>query len=118
MAADESQPTITKRFNALGIESTEDTRRRYRSLLFGTPRAEDYLSGVIMFEETLAARRRRYAVAELLMQRGRSAPWGLSISYVRALQDPAMRAWGGRVENVAAAQRGFHHRIRMNALNG
>jgi len=45
-----------------------------------------------------------------------SAPWVLSFSYARALQDPAMRAWGGRVENVAAAQKAFHHRIRMNAL--
>ncbi|HET9340184.1 MAG TPA: class I fructose-bisphosphate aldolase [Casimicrobiaceae bacterium] len=56
LAADESGPTITKRFGALGIESTEDTRRRYRSMLFGTPGADAYLSGVILFEETLAQR--------------------------------------------------------------
>jgi fructose-bisphosphate aldolase class I len=56
LAADESGPTITKRFGALGIESTEDTRRRYRSMLFGTPGADTYLSGVILFEETLAQR--------------------------------------------------------------
>jgi fructose-bisphosphate aldolase class I len=53
LAADESQPTITKRFAALGIESTEESRRRYRSLLFTTQDAEQYLSGVILFEETL-----------------------------------------------------------------
>jgi fructose-bisphosphate aldolase class I len=53
LAADESQPTITKRFQALGIESTEETRRSYRSLLFTTQGAEQYLSGVILFEETL-----------------------------------------------------------------
>jgi fructose-bisphosphate aldolase class I len=56
LAADESQPTITKRFQALGIESTEETRRRYRSLLLTTPGAENHLGGVILFEETLAQR--------------------------------------------------------------
>jgi fructose-bisphosphate aldolase, class I len=56
LAADESQPTITKRFKALGIESTEESRRRYRSLLFTTQGAEQYLSGVILFEETLDQR--------------------------------------------------------------
>ncbi|HTR58358.1 MAG TPA: class I fructose-bisphosphate aldolase [Casimicrobiaceae bacterium] len=53
LAADESVPTITKRFQALGIESTEETRRAYRSLLFTTKGAEEFLSGVILFEETL-----------------------------------------------------------------
>jgi fructose-bisphosphate aldolase class I len=53
LAADESGPTITKRFGALGIESTEDTRRRYRTLLFTTPGAAEFLSGIILFEETL-----------------------------------------------------------------
>src|SRR5947209_3178025 len=56
LAADESQPTITKRFKALGIESTEETRRNYRQLLFTTRGAEEYLSGVILFEETLSQR--------------------------------------------------------------
>src|SRR6187551_397953 len=53
LAADESTPTITKRFTAVGIESTEDSRRAYRSLLITTPGAADYLSGVILYEETL-----------------------------------------------------------------
>jgi len=53
LAADESGPTITKRFNALGIESTDETRRRYRTLLFTTRGSEEYLSGIILFEETL-----------------------------------------------------------------
>jgi len=44
------------------------------------------------------------------------APWVLSFSYARALQDPAMRAWGGRAENVAAAQKAFVQRLAMNAL--
>lgn len=53
LAADESMPTITKRFTAVGIESSEESRRAYRSLLFTTPGASEYLSGVILFEETL-----------------------------------------------------------------
>ncbi len=56
LAADESGPTITKRFGALGIESTEETRRRYRTLLFTTPGAAEFLSGIILFEETLGQR--------------------------------------------------------------
>src|SRR5215471_7259213 len=53
VAADESTPTITKRFTAVGIESTEESRRQYRTMLFTTPGAERYLAGVILFEETL-----------------------------------------------------------------
>jgi fructose-bisphosphate aldolase class I len=53
LAADESVPTITKRFNAVGIESTEESRRKYRSLLCTTPRAEAFIGGIILFEETL-----------------------------------------------------------------
>ena len=43
-------------------------------------------------------------------------PWILSFSYARALQDPAMRAWGGKSENAKAAQDAFVRRLRMNAL--
>ena len=53
LAADESIPTITKRFAALGIESTPETRRAWRTLLFTAPEIQKYLSGVILFEETL-----------------------------------------------------------------
>ena len=53
LAADESMPTITKRFTAVGIESSDETRRQYRNLLFSAPDADRYLAGVILFEETL-----------------------------------------------------------------
>ncbi|HHC71606.1 MAG TPA: fructose-bisphosphate aldolase class I [Thiotrichales bacterium] len=53
LAADESLPTITKRFKAIGVESTEETRRAWRELLLGTPGLGEYISGVILFEETL-----------------------------------------------------------------
>jgi fructose-bisphosphate aldolase class I len=56
LAADESVPTITKRFKALGIDCTDESRRAYRTLLATTPGAERFLSGVILFEETLGQR--------------------------------------------------------------
>jgi fructose-bisphosphate aldolase class I len=53
LAADESSPTIAKRFAAIHVESTPDNRRAYRELLFSAPKIEAHISGVILFEETL-----------------------------------------------------------------
>ena len=53
LAADESNPTIKKRFDSVGVESTEENRRRYRELLFVTKNIENYIGGVILFDETL-----------------------------------------------------------------
>ena len=53
LAADESDGTIKKRFDSIGVESSEDTRRGYRELLFTTEGVEDYISGVILFDETI-----------------------------------------------------------------
>ncbi len=53
LAADESFPTIEKRFKALGIDSTEETRRSYREMLLTTLDIEKFISGVILFDETI-----------------------------------------------------------------
>jgi len=53
LAADESFGTIRKRFDAIGVESTEETRRAYREMLFTAKGMEDFISGVILFDETL-----------------------------------------------------------------
>lgn len=53
LAADESFPTIEKRFKSIDIESNEDNRRAYRDMLFGAEGLEEYISGVILFDETL-----------------------------------------------------------------
>ena len=53
LAADESSPTIKKRFDAISVESTEDVRRTYREMLFAAPGVPAQISGVIMFDETL-----------------------------------------------------------------
>jgi fructose-bisphosphate aldolase, class I len=53
LAADESTSTIKKRFDTIKLESTEENRRAYREMLFTAPGAEGYISGVIMYDETL-----------------------------------------------------------------
>ncbi|MGH9038629.1 MAG: class I fructose-bisphosphate aldolase [Acidimicrobiia bacterium] len=53
LAADESTATVTKRFTALGIECTADSRRDYRELLLTCPGLSDTVSGVILYDETL-----------------------------------------------------------------
>jgi fructose-bisphosphate aldolase class I len=53
LAADESDGTIKKRFDSIGTESTEENRRAYRDLLFTTEGVEEFISGVILFDETI-----------------------------------------------------------------
>jgi len=53
LAADESTRTITKRFDAINVDSTERTRRDYREILFTTSGMERYISGVILYDETI-----------------------------------------------------------------
>jgi fructose-bisphosphate aldolase, class I len=53
LAADESSGTIKKRFDLIGCASTEDRRRAYREMLFTTAGASDFISGVILFDETI-----------------------------------------------------------------
>ncbi len=53
LAADESLPTIERRLAAVGLASTEETRRAYRELLFSAPGLGEYISGVILFDETI-----------------------------------------------------------------
>jgi fructose-bisphosphate aldolase class I len=71
LAADESDSTIKKRFDSIDVESTEENRRAYRDLLFTTEGMEEYISGVILFDETI---RQQSAdgtpFAELLASRG------------------------------------------------
>jgi fructose-bisphosphate aldolase class I len=58
LAADESSGTIKKRFDKIKLESTEENRRTYRELLFTTPGASDYISGVILYDETIRQKTR------------------------------------------------------------
>ena len=53
LAADESTGTIKKRFDSIGVESTEESRRAYRNLLFTAAGAEEFIGGVILYDETI-----------------------------------------------------------------
>ena len=83
LAADESSPTIKKRFDSIEVESTEENRRDYRQLLFTTEGVEDFISGVILFDETI---RQKTAdgtpLPELLVRRG----------IIPGIKDPESRA--------------------------
>lgn len=70
LAADESLPTIKKRFDKIGLESTENTRHEYRKMLFTTPKIEEYISGVILFDETIRQDIDGVSVPQYLLSRG------------------------------------------------
>ena len=71
LAADESAGTIKKRLQSIQVESTEDNRRAYRELLFTTPGVESFISGVILFDETIRqSSREGKPFPELLAERG------------------------------------------------
>ena len=70
LAADESLPTIGKRFAALGIPSTEENRRTYRELLFTTPGLGESISGVILFDETMHQHIAGVPMPEVLIRQG------------------------------------------------
>jgi fructose-bisphosphate aldolase, class I len=71
LAADESTGTIEKRFSAIGVESTEENRRAYRELLFTTEGVEAFISGVILFDETIRqSSRDNTPFPELLSRKG------------------------------------------------
>jgi fructose-bisphosphate aldolase class I len=71
LAADESHPSIAKRFEALGIANTEENRRVYRQMLFTTKGMAEYISGVILFDETIRQKSDDGApLAEVLARQG------------------------------------------------
>ena len=71
LAADESHATIEKRFQAVGVASTEESRRLYRQMFFTTPGIEAFISGVILFDETIRQRADDgTAFPELLARKG------------------------------------------------
>ncbi len=71
LAADESAPTIARRFAAIDVESTEENRRSYRGMLFSTPGLDEFISAVILFEETLTQQSDEgIALPEVLARKG------------------------------------------------
>jgi fructose-bisphosphate aldolase, class I len=71
LAADESVATLTRRFDSLGIESTEQSRRAYREMLFTTSGAAEFISGAILYDETIRQKSSGGTpLAEVLMSNG------------------------------------------------
>lgn len=70
LAADESSKTIQKRFDKIGIESNPDTNLSYRKILFTTPGIENYISGVILYDETIRQSIDGVAVPQYLESKG------------------------------------------------
>ncbi|MGH8865996.1 MAG: class I fructose-bisphosphate aldolase [Burkholderiales bacterium] len=71
LAADETVPTVTKRLNALHIESTADSRRTYREMFCTTAGAADFISGVILYDETIRQKSSSgIPLAEVLTKQG------------------------------------------------
>ncbi len=71
LAADESSPTIEKRFRSIDLPSTEENRRAYRELLFTTLGASEYISGVILFDETIRQKKKDgTSFSEVLSRQG------------------------------------------------
>lgn len=71
LAADESFGTIEKRFQSIGLPSTEENRLAYREMLFTTPGMSDYISGVILYDETLRQKTKGgKKIADLLWEQG------------------------------------------------
>jgi len=69
LAADESLPTIGRRFGELGIPSTEENRRAYREMLLATPGLGEFISGVILFDETMRQKIGAVSMPEVLTRR-------------------------------------------------
>ncbi|MEP6823119.1 MAG: class I fructose-bisphosphate aldolase [Chthoniobacterales bacterium] len=89
LAADESFLTIEKRFQALGMPSTEENREGYREMLFTTSGLSEFIG---------------------------DAPWTLTSSYGRALQGAALKTWRGSAANKATAQAALFPRAKCNGL--
>ena len=71
IAIDESNATIKKRFDGVGVECTEENRRAYREMLLSTPKLGDYISGAILFDETLRqSTKAGVPFAKLMMDNG------------------------------------------------
>ena len=106
LAADESTGTIKKRFDGIGVESTEETRRAYRDLLFTTPGMEEYIGGVILYDETIRQRSDDGTpFAELLAANGRrSRNQGRHRARSRSRCGPARRSPRGSTGSASGSR--------------
>ncbi len=109
LAADESTPTITKRFDSIKLESTEENRRRWRELLFTTEGLEEYISGVILYDETLRQTKDNLPFPSLLWQKGIVA--GIKV-------DTGAKSFGPATGKVTQGLDGLNERLQEYKVLG
>ncbi|MBP9759684.1 fructose-bisphosphate aldolase class I, partial [Candidatus Dojkabacteria bacterium] len=97
LAADESTPSITKRFEALGLTSTPELNKEYREMLFTASDIEKYVSGVILFEETL-----KQGLGEILKEKGIEV--GIKV-------DQGLESFNGTDEQITKGLEGLNERL-------
>jgi len=97
LAADESTPSITKRFANLGLISTPELNKKYREMLFTTPDIEKYISGVILFDETI-----KQGLGDMLKQKGIEV--GIKV-------DMGLESFNGTDEKVTKGLEGLSERL-------
>ena len=103
LAADESTHTIDTRFKSAGIESTPETRRKYREMLLTTPEIENFLGGVIFFDETVRQKVGEKTFPEYLTERG-IVP-GIKV-------DEGLEPFNGTEEKVTRGIEGLDERLK------
>ena len=144
LAMDESEAICNKRFAAVGIPQTVESRREFREMIVTTPELRESISGAILSDESIRQKvlddipmpealtmtgiiqgiaflsdgqSPKLASARLnaMNLRFRSRkPWKLTFSFARAIQQPALEIWSGFDENIPAAQQAILHRARCN----
>ncbi len=102
LAADESTPSITKRFASLGLTSTPELNKEYRKMLFTAPDVEKYVSGVILFEETLRQEAQGKPFAEIL--KNKSIEVGIKV-------DQGLESFNGTDEQITKGLDGLGERL-------
>jgi fructose-bisphosphate aldolase class I len=109
LAADESAKTITKRFAAIGLASTSELNRQYREMLFTTPAIEEFISGIILFEETIGQTLQGKLAPQLLVDKG-IVP-GIKV-------DEGLEPFNGDKEEVTRGLEGLGERLKRYLASG
>jgi len=103
LAADESTKTITKRFESVGLTSTPDLNKKYREMLFTAPGIEEYISGVILYDETLRQESQGKPFVQILGEKG-IIP-GIKV-------DEGLESFGEGEEEVTKGLEGLSERLK------
>jgi len=110
LAADESNPTCTKRFDTIGVESTEESRRDYREMLFRSGGIQGNIGGVILFDETIRQNAKDGTSLVDLMNSQGALP-GIKV-------DKGLQPIGDSDETVTVGLEGLDERLKEYSLLG